>query len=187
LSQSLCFQGVLLRKHNEVIRRFVESQSLCFQGVLLRFTEYQKLDDEQCLNPFVFRAYYCGKSAAYKGATESLNPFVFRAYYCDAKTNDAGRFNKVSIPLFSGRITAEPIIKGRQPAGCLNPFVFRAYYCGGGLRISSTNRRLNPFVFRAYYCELLIMHYASITNVSIPLFSGRITAVSSWGNAWRGK
>jgi len=81
-----------------------------------------------------------------------LNPFVFRAYYC-ADYPVLCKVSGVSIPLFSGRITAMPewrldrlrgvsipLFSGRITAHCqgkivdrgisLNPFVFRAYYCG---------------------------------------------------------
>ena len=177
----------------------------------------------QRLNPFVFRAYYCVRWKAEFARIRRLNPFVFRAYYCgNAMSNPT--LSRVSIPLFSGRITAETMMKNEPCSASLNPFVFRAYYCGiqtelmlhGALvsiplfsgRITATwtetkNWRrfgLNPFIFRAYYCErassntrrksglnpfVFRAYYcgdhdenANHLHVSIPLFSGRITAVN---------
>ena len=82
------------------------SQSLCFQGVLLR------------------RLHAC-RQERHAG----LNPFVFRAYYCVRKCATLRRRSLVSIPLFSGRITATPSPRTAAPWARLNPFVFRAYYC----------------------------------------------------------
>jgi len=84
----------------------VVSQSLCFQGVLLR--------------PAARRSHWAGLR---------LNPFVFRAYYCETASVRPSVVRMVSIPLFSGRITAKAAPSGRGFSDGLNPFVFRAYYC----------------------------------------------------------
>jgi len=114
-SQSLCFQGVLLRIRRDDSAPEAASQSLCFQGVLLRGVFFTYLMKGEGLNPFVFRAYYCAKSAVkpcarqasqslcFQGvllrrderrstqALHRLNPFVFRAYYCAFTDKETGR------------------------------------------------------------------------------------------------
>jgi len=105
-----------------------------------------------------------------------LNPFVFRAYYCDHDEKNHLHPGQVSIPLFSGRITADfargvfdrfhvsiPLFSGRITATWCEQHPVSAI-------------GLNPFVFRAYYCVEGSTKIETSPAVSIPLFSGRITA-----------
>jgi len=71
-SQSLCFQGVLLRHPARRVGHARQSQSLCFQGVLLRLKLGMERSLEHGLNPFVFRAYYC-ELIELDGMTEDLS------------------------------------------------------------------------------------------------------------------
>ena len=180
----------------------IRSQSLCFQGVLLRGRKRQQKESRSCLNPFVFRAYYCAMLPKSWSTDLSLNPFVFRAYYCVAKPDDLpaeirsqslcfqgvllrGGWNEnylhpvVSIPLFSGRITASIRAPTSLPSGCLNPFVFRAYYCGGVDVEDYFRIRSQSLCFQGVLLREKKMKRVTVTVVSIPLFSGRITAPSA--------
>ena len=224
MSQSLCFQGVLLRWPIRPELATARSQSLCFQGVLLRWDDRGGSRGILGLNPFVFRAYYCAiRTRRMWSCWRSLNPFVFRAYYCadypvildvpgyvsiplfsgritaslDQRKVAAALASQslcfqgvllrvrwqeessrihVSIPLFSGRITAQELVNRLDDEQSLNPFVFRAYYCVTVTTNGKKHTGLNPFVFRAYYCGMWFRKCHGLRNVSIPLFSGRITA-----------
>jgi len=151
------------------------------------------------LNPFVFRAYYCGEIVRTAECLGGLNPFVFRAYYCDERKENHEKHrksqslcfqgvllrqrklvrlptSKVSIPLFSGRITARSATALRTDQVCLNPFVFRAYYCGsnGGAFVRLPGSQ--SLCFQGVLLRPSVHQSQSSVTVSIPLFSGRITA-----------
>jgi len=54
------------------------SQSLCFQGVLLRQKHAAKVSAQAGLNPFVFRAYYCGNGLTKPHAREPSQSLCFQ-------------------------------------------------------------------------------------------------------------
>jgi len=129
MSQSLCFQGVLLRAALKGIGIDAASQSLCFQGVLLRRQFAKTSAGQRRLNPFVFRAYYCGVGKRTSGHRETVSIPLFSGRITAILTRQNAPGDSVSIPLFSGRITARLGQQNAAQMGGLNPFVFRAYYC----------------------------------------------------------
>jgi len=128
------------------------------------------------LNPFVFRAYYCAGGSLKASDQEASQSLCFQGVLLRAVCARQRIVRQVSIPLFSGRITApggsssknQPkvsqslcfqgvLLRGDEKLTeiteiCLNPFVFRAYYCGAVWLVVLGGSGLNPFVFRAYYC-----------------------------------
>ena len=105
-SQSLCFQGVLLRgMAKKTLTTGVRLNPFVFRAY---YCVAERIHNgcRVRLNPFVFRAYYCGIRAVFRQNQNGLNPFVFRAYYCGSSSTKNYVTANVSIPLFSGRITA---------------------------------------------------------------------------------
>jgi len=85
--------------------------------------------------------------------TNSLNPFVFRAYYCVTRENPLGG-ERVSIPLFSGRITARASALILSTSAVSIPLFSGRITASVAMQKEGRSCGLNPFVFRAYYCAI---------------------------------
>gem|GEM_PF-3561803 len=173
-SQSLCFQGVLLRRSCIAWCRPFVSQSLCFQGVLLRVST-PGLPSLGCLNPFVFRAYYCAINNAKKVIDNLSQSLCFQGVLLRHRNRRIHTAQGVSIPLFSGRITA-PIIKAGQPVGFVSIPLF-----SGRITARYICSMCAPYTSQSLCFQGVLLRRPRIQNgrferVSIPLFSGRITA-----------
>jgi len=129
-SQSLCFQGVLLRERDDDgYMRAVVSIPL-FSGRITaggqgsnrsrdsvsiplfsgRITAASPLGSHQRgerLNPFVFRAYYCVKEKTKGEVMSRSQSLCFQGVLLRSASNQTPTEAGVSIPLFSGRITAK--------------------------------------------------------------------------------
>jgi len=134
-SQSLCFQGVLLRFFSLKERRREWSQSLCFQGVLLRRAA-EGLGEAAGVSIPLFSGRITAKPVADKAVGKPVSQSLcFQGVLLRERIEHPAPEQIVSIPLFSGRITAVSARWWASSRLCLNPFVFRAYYCGPFMEI----------------------------------------------------
>jgi len=107
------------------------------------------------LNPFVFRAYYCDAGDDYPVLCEGLNPFVFMAYYCAV-------------------VQAAVVDEKRSQSLCFQGVLLRQ-----GERVHPLAAVSQSLCFQCVLLRPELVGGARGAKVSIPLFSGRITAENS--------
>ena len=151
-SQSLCFQGVLLRGHRSRVLRPRPVSIPLFSGRITAQGASAFSLWRHRLNPFVFRAYYCGAASGEDGMCGYVSIPLFSGRITAADERLACALVRVSIPLFSGRITAMVYSRKDRHLDVSIPLFSGRITARHQLRRCAKNSRLNPFVFRAYYC-----------------------------------